>query len=109
MTDDPPIDRDPTLGFTVVIGLLEIDLRLHGCRSLKMKRGILARALKQLRRDHALSAAEIAYQDVHDRAGLAAVIVNSDPETARNCLRAAAEGLRHIRELELVDYTVELL
>jgi uncharacterized protein YlxP (DUF503 family) len=104
-----PRDADPSLGYTAVIGLLQADLHLPGCRSLKTKRGLLARTLNHLRKQHHLAAAEVARHDIWGRAGIAAVTVSPDRAIAENTLRAAVRDLQRDRDVELLDYSIELL
>ena len=105
----PPSDPESALGYTVVVGLLEVDLHLPQCRSLKAKRGILARTLNHLRKHHSLSVAEVGDQDVWGRAGLAAVVVSGDRAIAERSLRGAVGTLERDRDVQLVDYSIQFL
>ena len=107
--EDIPRDSEPDLNFSVVIGLLEVDLRLPLCRSLKTKRGIVARILNHLRKQHPLSAAEVGSLQAWSRAGLAAVTVSNDRAVAERNLRGAIRMLQTDRDVELVDYSMQML
>ncbi len=75
------------------------DLQLDGCQSLKDKRSVLL-SLKAACRKLNLAVAEVAHQELWQRAGLAAVTVGSDRRVAEETLRAAdalidaADGVR---------------
>lgn len=104
-------DRMPAeeLGYTVAVGLLEADLMLPMCRSLKDKRGILAKTMNHLRKKHAVSVAEVARHDTWGRAGLAVSTVSGSRDVAEQTLRAVAHTLERERDVQLVDWSVELM
>jgi uncharacterized protein YlxP (DUF503 family) len=104
-----PIDKESSLGFSCVIGLAQIDLLLPLCRSLKDKRGIVARTLNHLRKVHHLSVAEVDKHEVWGRTGLAAVVVSNDPAVVERCLRGAVRTLEHDRDVQLVDYSIQII
>ena len=54
---------------------MHADLMITGARSLKEKRRVLASLRDRLRRRHNISFAEVAHQDLWQRAGLAVVAV----------------------------------
>jgi uncharacterized protein YlxP (DUF503 family) len=62
----------------VVVGSLEVQLRLEGCRSLKEKRSVLHPVIARLRRDLKVSVAEVDDNDLWNAAtiGIACVGVN---------------------------------
>ena len=59
----------------MVIGCCEIEIHLPACGSLKEKRRVLSSLRDRLRRRHNISFAEVAHQDLWQRAGLAVVAV----------------------------------
>lgn len=91
------------------VGILHIDLRLHGCKSLKEKRGRLARVMNHLRKKHAVVVAEVGDQQIWGRAGLAAVTLSTSEPLVTRLLEAVAETLGNEREVELVWYDIELV
>lgn len=97
------------LGYSVTVGLLEADLMLPLCHSLKEKRGILAKTMNHLRKKHAVSVAEVARHDTWGRAGLAITTVSGSRDVAEQTLRAVAHTLEREREVQLVDWSVELM
>ena len=107
--DDIPQDSDASVGHSVVIGLIQIDLRLPLCHSLKAKRGILAKLLNHLRKQYPISIAEVADQNSWGRAGLAAVTVSGERSVVENTMRRVLGALEHEREVEVVDASTQLL
>lgn len=106
---EPPREQDESLEYRVVIGLLEADLLLPLCHSLKDKRTILSRTLNHIRKHHPISVAEVAQHDLWGRAGIAAVTVSNDPSVAQRTLREVAHSLERDREVQLVNYTIQML
>ncbi len=76
------------------------ELHLEGCHSLKDKRSILQSPKTELRRRLNVSVAEVAHQDLWQRAGLACAAVGSDRRVVEEILREAdrlieaADGVR---------------
>ena len=59
----------------MIIGCCQIEIHLPASGSLKEKRRVLASLRDRLRRRHNISFAEVAHQDLWQRAGLAVVAV----------------------------------
>jgi uncharacterized protein len=53
------------------VGLLVLDLFLHGCSSLKEKRRVIRSLSDRVRARHNVATAEVGYQDLHQRAQIA--------------------------------------
>lgn len=109
MNEDPIREAGEALAYPVSVGLLEADLLLPLCRSLKEKRGILAKTMSHLRNKHAVSVAEVAKHDTWGRCGLAVTTVSGSRAVAEQTLRAVAHTLERDREVQLVHYSIELL
>lgn len=60
------------------IGLVVLELYLHGCSSLKEKRRVVKSLRERARHRFNIAAAEIDHQDLHQRAALAFVSVAND-------------------------------
>lgn len=97
------------LHYRVTIGLLQVDLALPLCQSLKAKRGILSKTKNHIRKKHSVSVAEVAHQDTWGRAGLAIVAVNGEKSMVEAVLAEVVKSLQRDREVELVHYAIELL
>ena len=99
----------PSLGHPFTIGVLELDVHLPGCASLKEKRGRLAKLLTHLRNKHPISIAEVGDRDVWGRTGLAAVTISGDHDLVRRILDAVATTVAEDRDVELVWQEIELI
>jgi uncharacterized protein YlxP (DUF503 family) len=105
----PSHSHEASVGHPFTIGVLHVDLHLPGCRSLKEKRGRLARIMNHLRKKHPVVVAEVGDHDVWGRAGLAAVSLSPDRNLASQILEAAAQTLAHDQDEELLWHEIELL
>lgn len=99
----------PSIGHPFAVGVLHIDLHLPECRSLKEKRGRLARVMNHVRKTHAVVIAEVGDQDVWGRAGLAATTLSTDRNLVIQILEAAADTLAAQPDVELLRHEIELI
>lgn len=83
----------------LVVGTLELHLRLEGCFSLKDKRRILRSLLERARRDFHVSAAEVGDLDLWNVATLGVACVSNDQGHAESVLQ-------HV--LDLIDRNAEV-
>lgn len=90
-----------------VIGVLTLELRLENSHSLKEKRHVIQGLKERLRNRHNVAVAEIDYQDLWQRAALAAVTVSSDQVHAEKVLRSVEDEAASLLGQELVGATVE--
>ncbi len=71
-----------------VIGVLTLELRLEDSHSLKDKRHVVLSLKERLRHKFNVAVAEIDYQDLWQRAAVAAVTVSSDHARAAQVLQS---------------------
>jgi uncharacterized protein YlxP (DUF503 family) len=90
-----------------VIGVLTLELRLENSHSLKEKRHVVQSLKERLRNRFNVAVAEIDYQDLWQRAALAAVTVSSDQVHAEKVLRSVEDEAASLLGQELVGATVE--
>ena len=91
------------------IGVLTLEMRLEHSRSLKDKRHVV-RALKdRLRRKFNVAVAEIDYQDLWQRALVAAVTVSGDHGYAQQLLESVEKDAAMLLGADLVDAQIEWL
>ena len=90
-----------------VIGVLTLELRLENSHSLKEKRHVVKSLKERLRNKFNVAVAEIDYQDLWQRAAVAAVTVSSDQVHAEKVLRSVEEEAASLLGQELVGATVE--
>jgi uncharacterized protein len=100
MTDhQPPMTGGPARG---VVGILRLDFRIPGSRSLKEKRSVVRSFLERARTRFPVSIAETGYQEDHSLASVTAAVVSARPEGADQVL----DSLVNLLEM---DYVVDIL
>ena len=91
------------------VGVLTLELRFEGAHSLKDKRHVVESLKSRLRSRFNVAVAEIDYQDLWQRAAVAAVTVSSDHVHAEKVLRSVEDEAAALLGGELVDSSVEWL
>ena len=86
-----------------------MELRLQNAHSLKDKRHVVKGLKDRLRSKFNVAVAEIDYQDLWQRAAVAAVTVSSDHVHAEKVLRSVEDEAALILGGELADTSVEWL
>jgi hypothetical protein len=91
----------------VVVGVLRLDLHLHGVHSLKEKRGMVRRLLARCRNRYPVSAAEVGHQDLWQRSLLGVAIVGGSEAVVAPILERLADDLHG--EAEVIGTEVEFI
>jgi uncharacterized protein YlxP (DUF503 family) len=91
------------------IGVLTLELRLDNAHSLKDKRQVVQGLKDRLRRKFNVAVAEIGYQDLWQRAAVAAVTVSGDRVHAEKVLQSVEDEAASLLGGELAGTTVEWL
>ena len=91
------------------VGVLTLELRLQNSHSLKEKRHVVQSLKDRLRHKFNVAVAEIDYQDLWQRAAIAAVTVSSDRENAGRVLQSVEDEAAALLGSELAEATVEWL
>ena len=89
------------------IGVLTLELRIESSHSLKEKRHVVQSLKERLRHKFNVSVAEIAHQDLWQRATIAVVTVSSGRENAEKVLLGVEEEAAGLVGPALVEATVE--
>ena len=92
----------------MVIAASVVELHIHGCRSLKEKRGVLRSISRRLRNRFNVAVAEVDAQDKWQVAVLGLGAVGSDAVSVRRVLDRAADFVEsmHLAELRSADIEV---
>jgi uncharacterized protein YlxP (DUF503 family) len=93
----------------VTIGILQIDLRIHGARSLKDKRRVLKSLKQRAHNRFNCSVAEIGQKDQWARARLAFGVVGDDSRHVNTQLNEIARFASNANGAEMLDYQIEML
>jgi len=92
----------------MTIALLSVELHLPMSQSLKDKRMVLRRLKDRLKALN-VSVAEVAYQDLWQRAGLGIVTVATDDSAAEDTLQAARREIDRLEPGLITQSQVEYL
>ncbi len=91
------------------VGVLTLELRLENSHSLKDKRHVVQGLKERLRHKFNVAVAEIEYQELWQRAAVAAVTVSSDRVFAEKVLKSVEDEAVALLGAELAEATVEWL
>ena len=92
------------------LAVLTLNLRLHGCDSLKAKRSRLKPMLARLRREFNVSVAEVASQDSWQEAVVACALISGERGHAERSLEKVVGWLeRHYPDEMIVSNSIEVI
>jgi len=89
------------------IGVLTLELKIDHSHSLKDKRHVVKSLKEKLRSRFNVSVAEIDYQDLWQRALVAAVTVSGDHDRAQQVLESAEKDASMLLGADLVNSQIE--
>lgn len=90
------------------IGLLQVDLHLESCNSLKDKRSVLKSLKHRLRADYNVSVAEIGDHDVWRRSQFGLVAIGNSADSIERVFRSALNEIESRPEIEITDTQMEV-
>ena len=93
----------------MVIGLGIITFRLRDCRSLKGKRKIVKSIITRVRNRFNVSVAEVASQDLHQRAEVGFALVGNDQRLVNAKMDKILNMVDEIGLAEMIDTEMEII
>ncbi|MEM7628579.1 MAG: DUF503 domain-containing protein [Planctomycetota bacterium] len=93
----------------MVVAILQAELAIPGAASLKDKRRVVKSLKDRLHREHQVSVAEVAAQDIHNVAVLGVAMVSGSGEVAGATLDRVENKLRGLLDAEVVATMREIL
>lgn len=93
----------------MTIGILHIDLLIHGAQSLKDKRRVVKGLKEQLRSRFNCSVAETEFHDLWQRARITVCVVSNESRHANTQLNEIARFAAQKPGAEMVDYRIEMI
>lgn len=93
----------------MVVGVLQLDLRLHGPQNLKQKRSVMQKLLARCRNRFPASCAEVGHQDLWQRALLGFAVVSSSEQVVAPILARIEEEVLASADLDLVNAETEII
>ena len=93
----------------MVIGVLQLDLRLYGTQSLKQKRGVIQKILARCRNHFPASCAEIGHQDLWQRSLLGFAVISSSEQVVAPILTRIEDEVLASAELDIINADSEII
>ena len=92
----------------MAVGIGLITFRLHECHSLKEKRGVVKAIVARLRNQFNASVAEVAANDVHQRAVVGFALVGNDKAVINSKIDKLFNLAEELGLAEVIDSQMEL-
>ena len=93
----------------MTVGVARITFRLHGNQSLKDKRRVVKSLIEKSRNRFNVSVAEVADQDLHQRATIAVAGVSADGGLVNAILDKIIAYMDSLHLADLADHEIELI
>ena len=93
----------------MIVGVLKLTFHIPHARSLKDKRAVVRRFRDRVRARFDVSIAEVADQDLHQRAVFGVAVVSSDASVCDALLEKVAHEASTQRDAVLTDRALELI
>jgi uncharacterized protein YlxP (DUF503 family) len=93
----------------MVVGIGIMIFRLHDCRSLKTKRGIVKSVVHQIRNHFNASVAEVGANDIHQRAEIGFTLAGSDHKVINAKIDKLLNFAEDLGLAEMVNTEIEII
>lgn len=93
----------------MTVGIARVSFRLHGNQSLKAKRKVVKSLIEKSRHRFNVSVAEVADQDVHQRATIGIAVIGSDGRLLNSLLDRMVDFMDAMSLAELLSREIELI
>jgi len=93
----------------MIVGAALVELRVHGSRSLKEKRGVVRSVLQRVRNRFRVAGSEVGGQDSWETAMLGIATVGREPIEVRRVLERIVDFVEELHLAELVDADFDIL
>jgi uncharacterized protein YlxP (DUF503 family) len=95
--------------FPMTIGVLQLELGIGDAMSLKDKRRVIKSLKDRIAHGHNVSIAEVGALDQHRRSILGLAMVANDRSYVEGALSKLVDFVKTVRDVDLMDYQIELL
>lgn len=93
----------------MVVGMGVLTFRLHACRSLKTKRGVVKSMVHQMRNHFNATVAEVGANDIHQRAQIGFALVGSNHQVINAKIDKLLNFVEDLGLAEMIDHEMEIL
>lgn len=87
----------------MIVGLLQIDLFLQGCTSLKEKRQVVKSIIRKVQSKYNVSVSEVDYQDLWQRATVGIACVTETGLEAEKTFRNIEAFVEKLNKAQIID------
>ncbi len=91
------------------VGIVRVALRLHGNQSLKEKRKVVKSLIEKSRHRFNVSVAEVADQNLHQKATIGVAVIGSDSRVLNSLLDRIVNFMESLGLAEIVAVEMELI
>ncbi len=93
----------------MTIGILQLELSVTDSMSLKDKRRVIKSIKDRIAHGHNVSIAEVGALNQHRRSILGVAMVSNDSGYVEGALSKLVDFVKTVRQVDLLDYQIELL
>ncbi|HUB25634.1 MAG TPA: DUF503 domain-containing protein [Tepidisphaeraceae bacterium] len=93
----------------MVIGVLQLELSIQDAMSLKDKRRVIKSLKDRLANANNVSVAEVGALDEHRRSIIGLAMVGNDGRYVEGALSKLVDFVRSVANVNLIDYSIEML
>ena len=93
----------------MVVGMGVITFRLHDCRSLKAKRGVVKAIISRMRNNFNASVAEVGANDIYQRAQIGFALAGGEPGVINAKIDKLLNFVEDLGLAEVIDTEMEIL
>jgi len=93
----------------MTVGIARITFRLHGNQSLKEKRRVVKSLIEKSRHRFNVSVAEVADQNLHQKATIGVAVIGSDGRVLNSILDRIVDYMDSMSLADLITHEVELI
>lgn len=94
---------------SVIIGFLEVHLRIPGAHSLKEKRGVIKRIIERLKNKFNVSVSEIGSQDKWQNSIIGVVTISTSKRVVDSTIEKVVTFIDDFHPVEVTNYYKEIL
>jgi uncharacterized protein YlxP (DUF503 family) len=93
----------------MIVGAAIVEIRIHGSRSLKQRRGVVRSITQRVSNRYNLSIAEVGGQDTWQRAELGLCSAGTDRQRVRSLIESAVAFIEELHLAEIIAVDIEVL
>ena len=93
----------------MTVGVLQLEIGIADAMSLKDKRRVVLSLKDRISHGHNVSIAEVGALDEHRRSILGLAMVSNDARYVEGALSKLVDFVRMVPQVNLIDYSIELL